>query len=180
MDVYTEMRTLRANNEALKQYKVFLKGFGNIGKTNTTSTERYVMCMSGTRIVPYDTTHQLGITGTIITDDKQEGLACFDKNSLTVTTMVDITYAPKQVEVITVTTGGSALTPDEHDALIEVNADVDVLIDRTDTDRIADIWNMLGLDDSDSITIGNGKYLSTLLDIDVTDNGNGTYTLSRQ
>jgi len=43
-----------------------------------------------------------------------------------------------------------------------------------------EIANMLGLVKDDPITIGNGKYLSNDLDINVTDNGNGTYTLSRQ
>lgn len=46
-------------------------------------------------------------------------------------------------------------------------------------EHLHDIWKVLGLDPNQPITIGNGKYLSVDLDVDVTDNGNGTYTLSR-
>lgn len=42
-----------------------------------------------------------------------------------------------------------------------------------------DISRRLGLDPSQPLTVGNGKYSTTDLDIDVTDNLNGTYTLSK-
>lgn len=105
MDIYKEVRTLRKTDESLRKYNMFLRGFGKVPKGGGKFTERYVRCEEGTRIVPYDVTHQITITGTIITDDGQEGVACFDKSSLTITTSVDISYIPPQVEVITVNTG---------------------------------------------------------------------------
>lgn len=46
-------------------------------------------------------------------------------------------------------------------------------------DHVHDIWTMLGLNPDRPIVIGNGKHSAVNLDVDVTDNGNGTYTLSR-
>ncbi len=101
IDIYKEMRTLRRTNEDLRKYDVFLSAFGNVPKGGGKATERYVRCNSGTRIVPYDTSHGLTIVGTIITDDGQEGISCFDRYPLSPTTIVDINYVPPQVEVIT-------------------------------------------------------------------------------
>jgi hypothetical protein len=111
IDIYKEMRTLRANDEELRKYDVFLSAFGNVSKGGGKATERYVMCNHGTKIVPYDTTHTLNIVGTIITDDGQEGTSCFDRSPLSQTTTVDINYIPPQVEVITVYTS-DGLTSD--------------------------------------------------------------------
>jgi len=55
----------------------------------------------------------------------------------------------------------------------------DVITCKEDSNKIDDIWNMLGLDPNDAIKIGNGKYTSSKLDVDVTDNGDGSYTLDR-
>lgn len=76
------------------------------------------MCNSGTKIVPYDTTHILSITGTIITDDGQEGIYCFDRSPLSATTSVSINYIPPQVEVITVNTG-SGVTDENIDNIVK-------------------------------------------------------------
>lgn len=117
IDIYIAMRTFRRTDESLRKYDTFLTAYGNVEKGGGKYTERYVQCMSGTRIVPYDTTQELTITGTIITDDGQEGIACFDRAPLTSTTVVDINYVPPQVEVIVVETG-SGLSTEEHDKLI--------------------------------------------------------------
>jgi len=115
IDVYKEMRALRRTDESLRKYTVFLKAYGNVAKGAGKYTERYVQCINGTKIIPYDVSHQLTITGTIITDDGQEGVACFDRTPLTITTLVDINYVPPQVEIITVPTGGINLV--EQDKL---------------------------------------------------------------
>lgn len=106
IDIYKEMRTLRRTNEALRQFDNFLSARGNEAKGGGKFTERYVICLQGTRIVPYDISHSLTVTGTIITDDGQEGINCFDRSPLTSTTVVDISYVPPQVEVITVNGSG--------------------------------------------------------------------------
>lgn len=79
---------------------------GNIPKGAGKYTERYATLIEGARIVPYDTSQSLTINGTIITDDEQEGIACFDRSPLSANTVVDINYVPPQVEVIVVDSGG--------------------------------------------------------------------------
>ncbi len=116
MELYYEMRTLRRTIEELRKYDVFMIAYGNIPKTATSKTERFVMMMDGTRIVPYDTSQVLTVTGTVITDDGFEGVYCFDRSSLSPTTVVDINYQPKQVEVIEVPVG--VLTPEESTAIL--------------------------------------------------------------
>ena len=100
IDIYKEMRTLRRTDETLRPYDVFLKAYGNVPKGSGKYTERYVVCINGTKIVPYDTSQILTITGTIITDDGYEGVYCFDRSKLSPGIEVDINYVPPQVEVI--------------------------------------------------------------------------------
>ena len=63
---------------------------------------------------------ELTITGTIITDDEQEGVACFDRSGLTPGVVVDINYVPPQVEVIVITTGSGVTPTDIDDIATEV------------------------------------------------------------
>jgi len=100
MDIYTEMRTLRRTDEDLRKYDLFLSGEGKVPKGGGKFTERYVQCLQGTRIVPYDTSHTLVIVSGIITDEGTEGIACFDRTPLSPSTVVDIDYQPPQVEVV--------------------------------------------------------------------------------
>ena len=113
IDIYKEMRTLRRTDESLRPFDVFLRAYGNIPKGGGKYTERYVVCIEGTRIVPYDTSHVLTITGTIITDDGYEGIYAFDRSKLSAGVTVDINYIPPQVEVIKVATSGNEYTLDE-------------------------------------------------------------------
>jgi len=110
VDIYKEMRTFRRTDEDLRKYDVFLQAYGNVAKGGGKFTERYVVCIDGTRIIPYDQDGYLTITGTIITDDGQEGIACFDRSGLA--SQVDINYIPPQVEIIEVIVG-SAVTPQD-------------------------------------------------------------------
>ena len=116
IDIYKEMRVIRRTDETLRNFDVFLTAKGKDEKGGGTYTERYVVCNLGARIIPYDTSHTLTINGTIITDDGQSGVACFDRSPLNPATVVDINYVPPQVEVIVIS-GGSALTQEEHDML---------------------------------------------------------------
>lgn len=120
IDIFKEVRTMRKVDENLQKYKSFIRADGNVLKAGVKSTERYVTLLAGTRIVPYDTSHTLTLTGTIITDDGNEGIDCFNKTLLTLGSNVNINYFPPQVEVITVTIGGSALTTEEHNKLMGV------------------------------------------------------------
>lgn len=114
-DLYREIRALRRLDESLRAWLPFLIYSGNVSKGPGKATERYMTLLNGTRIVPFDTSHILTITGTIITDDEQEGVACFDRNPLSASTEVDINYAPPQVEVITVFIGSGVTAQDKID-----------------------------------------------------------------
>lgn len=121
MDAYKEMRTSRRLIEELRKAELFMVGLGKEPKGTGKFTERYVKLLEGTRFVPYDVTQVLNVIGTVITDDEQEGVACFDRDPLTVTTRVDINYVPPQVEVIEINTGSTGgLTTEEHDKLLSV------------------------------------------------------------
>lgn len=110
IDIYKEMRTFRQTDENLRKYDVFLSAFGNVPKGSGKATERYIRENDGTRIVPYDSDGYLTITGTIITDDGNEGINCFDRISLV--NQVDINYVPPQVEIIKIIQGSAVTEQD--------------------------------------------------------------------
>lgn len=117
IDIYKEMRGLRATDETLRPFDVFIKSYGNVYKGSGKYTERYIVLQKGTLIVPYDTSHTLTIVGTVITDDGKEGVYCFDRSSLSAGVSVNINYVPPQVEVIVISSG-SGLSQEEHDKLL--------------------------------------------------------------
>lgn len=123
VDIYKEMRTLRENDVSLRRFNIFMEARGNIPKGGGKATERYAILKEGTLIVPYNTSHTLTVTGTIITDDGKEGVYCFDRSNLDAGVTVDINYVPPQVEVITVSSG-SGLSQEEHDRLFSTPQDV--------------------------------------------------------
>lgn len=122
MDAYYEMRTLRRTDESLRKFNLFLQAKGREPKGGGTFTERYVIQLEGTRFIPYDSSHTLTVVGTVITDDGQSGVDCFDRSPLTSTSIVDINYIPPQVEIIEL--GTSGLTPTESDALLQNTTDL--------------------------------------------------------
>lgn len=166
IDVYKEMRTLRLNDESLRKYDPFLSARGNVAKGAGKFTERFVICNAGARLIPYDTSHELTITGTIITDDGQAGVACFDRSPLTPTTIVDINYEPPQVEVIQ---SGSGLDAGQAALLVVMG------------DLIAELHARLDLDASNPNTYSDdaSQILNTLFTMTRSDNGNGTSTVQR-
>jgi len=123
IDIYKEMRTLRRLDEDLRKWNLFMSASGNVPKGGGKFTERLVTLLNGTRIVPFDTDHELTVVGTVITDDGQEGIAAFDRSSLDINTTVDINYVPPQVEVIEVVvgTGGGTGVVDLSEVLTAIN-----------------------------------------------------------
>mgnify|MGYP006899561135 CR=1 FL=1 len=168
IDIYKEMRTLRRTDETLRNFDVFLAAKGNDPKGSGKFTERYVICKNGTRIIPYDTSHELTVTGTIITDDGQEGIACFDRNPLTASTIVDVNYVPPQVEVITVSSG-SGLDAAQDAKLTAVNSLITELHRRMDMDAA----------NPNTYSDDASNLLNALFELTKTDNGNGTFTVQR-
>lgn len=108
IDIYREMRTLRASNEVLRGYDLFMtmRGAEKKNPDGSKRTERYLVLLDGTLIVPFDTSHEITVDGTMITDSGLEGVQCFNRAGLSVNVEVDINYVPKQVEVITISVGG--------------------------------------------------------------------------
>lgn len=158
MDIYKEMRTLRATDESLRKYDVFLSAFGNVDKGGGTATERYVVENLGTRIIPYDQSQKLTIIGTIITDDGQQGRDCFDRSPLTPGVEVDIDYQPPQVEIITVSTG-SGLSPEQEEKLSTIDA------------LVEELHRLQGLNDAFPLTVTPTQRSTG--DIDQTISGDG-------
>lgn len=115
VDIYKEMRTFRRTIESLRKYDVFLRASGYEPKGGGKFTPILVTCLNGTRIVPYDATHELSIIGEIITDVGTSGVDCFDKTPLSTGTSVDINYIPPQVEVIEIITGSAVTEQDKLD-----------------------------------------------------------------
>jgi len=130
IDLYREMRQMREDDETIRGFDPFLvmKGSDKKNASGSKRTERYLVLLDGTRIVPFDTDQTLAIDGTIISDDGLEGPECFNTSSVSST--VNINYTPKQVEVIVVETGGSALTLEEHNKLMDIGdklTDLDIV-----------------------------------------------------
>jgi len=149
IDIYREVRQLRRTDETLRPYDMFMtyKGAEKKNPDGSKRTERYGVLLGGTLIVPYDKSQSLDITGTLISDTGLEGRDCFDRSRLSLGVVVDIDYTPKQVEVITVSSGGTAeLTQEEHDKLISIptaseNAEAIIttnMVYYVETDYIAD------------------------------------------
>lgn len=178
IDIYKEMRALRRTDESLRKYDVFMSAFGNVAKGGGKFTERYVRLNQGARIIPYDTSHELTITGTIITDDGQEGVACFDRTPLSPATEVDINYVPPQVEVIQVSSG-SGLDAAQDAKLTEVYSQLSAIegvYDHRDVMRVL-LAAMAGkVTGADGSTIRFRDVGDTLDRIVATLDGNGNRT----
>jgi len=160
IDIYHEMRSLRASDETLRYWDLYMKADGNVSKGGGKFTERYVTLLDGTRIVPYDSSQNLTITGTIITDDGQEGPAAFDKSLLSPTTSVDITYVPPQVEVIEVLIAGG-LSPEQATMLSE-------------------LWKIAGLDVDNPLTISQVSKVVDTVNLLFSGDGENNLTVTRQ
>lgn len=122
MDIYKEVRALRAADAQTPQphrsFKPMIVQGGNIQKTPTTKTAKYVQLLYGCRIVPYDTDHTLRVIRDTFTDDGVDGSDCFDKSSLV--NDVDIDYEVDKVEIVEVIVGGGTIwTQEEKDAVIQ-------------------------------------------------------------
>ena len=108
-DIYFEMRNLRRTDETLRGWEPFVSAGGNVQKTATTYTPRYLTMLTDDRpitmaIVPAghssttDVDHTLIVKGEGITDQGTSGSACFDKT--TNLNNVDIEFEPPGAEII--------------------------------------------------------------------------------
>lgn len=175
LEIYKEVREFRRNDEELRKYTNFMKGDGNIPKGGGKFTERYFTLIEGTRIVPYNVTHVLSITGTLLTDDGKEGVFAFNRTPLSTGVAVDIQYIPAQVEVITIQ-AGSGLDDTQNTLLEEIHSGIDKVISIDSTNIVSgngspsNPFNSFALAMGYSSVSGIKKfkvYSSCVLDVDV-------------
>ena len=124
LDIYKEVRSLRAADTQTpyphRAFQPMIIAGGNVEKiTGLTFTQPFVQLLFGCRIVPYDADQILGLVRDTFTDDGFAGRDCFDRSGLSNT--VEIDEKVEKVEVRVVSTGGSALTPQESAQLANIN-----------------------------------------------------------
>ncbi len=102
-DIYKEVRAMVANTESLKHYWWFIDAKGNEDKGGGKATPRYAILLRGTRIIPFDETGDIEVTGEVINDDG--ATTTVDTSSLT--NKKDIKYRPPVSEIIYINTGSS-------------------------------------------------------------------------
>jgi hypothetical protein len=88
-------------------------GGGNIQKTATTFTPKFVQLLFGCRIVPFDTSHTITLVRETFTDDNLSAEQVFDLSPLSPTTSVNILVNVPQVEVIAGNGGDGGATEEE-------------------------------------------------------------------
>ena len=119
MDVYREVRELRALDHQTpvphRSFKPMVIQGGNIPKTFTTKTAKYVQLLYGCRIIPFDANQSLRVIRDTFTDDGLDGRDCFDRSGLS--SNVDIDYDVDKIEVVEVNTGGTPTVWTEQDKL---------------------------------------------------------------
>ena len=105
-DIYFEMRNLRRTDESLRGWFLFCEAGGNVQKTATTYTPRYLTMLTDpraitTKIVPDNSvSHSLIVKGEVISDLGTSGADLFDKTLLSPGINVDITLQPPGAEII--------------------------------------------------------------------------------
>ena len=114
MDAYKEMRALRASNESLRPFDVYMTAQGNEPTGPSSATPRRVK-MENSVFVPANTDHTLTVIGEVITSTGGSGVAAFDRTPLDSSTTVDINYIPPQVEILYINTGSGVTTQDKLD-----------------------------------------------------------------
>jgi hypothetical protein len=132
-------------------------GGETIDATAGTSVPLYAFLINGWRVKPQEANHTLNVTnGILLVDGGGDPFV-----NTTGSYVVRVNYQ-QPVQAITVSTGGAAagLTP-------------------TQEARLNDLWTFLGLDASDPVTIAPTGHSSVLVDVGITDNGDGSVTLQR-
>ena len=177
MDVYKEVRALRfADTQAPyphRNFKPMIIQGGNIQKTPTTKTAKYVQLLYGCRIVPFDTNQNLRVICDTFTDDGFAGRDCFDRSSLT--NIVDIDIDFPEVEIRYVYVGGSSLT--KEDIRTEMDTNSVKLIELQL--KIDELHKIGGLDISNPATTTQDEIIVGDIKIDITGDGETTTTFTR-
>lgn len=105
LNVYRDVRALRAVTPAHRNFQPLIVAGGNVQKTATTYTQPYVQLLRGCYIVPYNAAQTLVVVREVFGDDGRYGVGCFDRSGLAHIVDIDIQVSP--VEVRTVSTTGA-------------------------------------------------------------------------
>lgn len=100
LDVYRDVRALRATIDSHRKFQTMIVAGGNIQKTTSNFTQPYVQLLHGCRIIPWDQTQSLVVVRDTFTDDGFSGVGCFDRAALTHLVDIDIQVSPVEVRQI--------------------------------------------------------------------------------
>ena len=177
MDVYKEVRALRSADTQTpyphRNFKPMIIQGGNIQKTPTTKTAKYVQLLYGCRIVPFDTNQSLRVIRDTFTDDGFAGRDCFDRSSLTNTVDIDIDFP--EVEISYVYVGGSSLTKED----IRIEMDTNSLKLAELQLKIDELHRIGGLDPLNPATTTTVDIIAGDINIDITGDGETSTTFTR-
>lgn len=110
-DIYREYRIERRTNEDFRKWSPFMYAQEIIDKGGGKFTPRFLVLLDGCKIVRYDESTTLTVTGEVITDDASDP---FDVAPLQ--NPGTIRYAPAEAELITIPGGG--ISEEQMNALI--------------------------------------------------------------
>lgn len=113
LNVYRDVRALRAATPEHRQYRPLIEAGGNVRKTATTFTQPYVRLLNGAAIVPFPAQQQLRVIREVFGDDGRYGVECFDRSTVSALVDIDIDMQINPVEVREINVSGAAagLTP---------------------------------------------------------------------
>ncbi len=113
LDVYRDVRALRAATPEHRQYRPLIEAGGNVRKTATTFTQPYVRLLNGAAIVPFPAAQQLRVIREVFSDDGRYGVDCFDRSTVSSLVDIDIDMQINPVEVREINVSGAVagLTP---------------------------------------------------------------------
>lgn len=122
LDVYRDVRALRAATPTHRQFRPLIEAGGNVRKTATTFTQPYVRLLNGAAIVPFPAAQQLRVIREVFSDDDRYGVDCFDRSTVSGLVDIDIDMQINPVEVREINVGGAVagLKPEEYQLLLRL------------------------------------------------------------
>lgn len=120
MEMFKEVRALRASNDDHQKYRSMVLGLGNVEKiSGLTYTSKSVQLLYGCRIIPYDADQNLRLIRDTFTDDGVAGRDCFDRSGLSSQINIDVDFPEIETRVEEVNTG-SGLSTEEHNQVMKI------------------------------------------------------------
>lgn len=128
-DLYKEVRTLRRTNEELQKYFSFVSALPLNDKGGGNTTSRGAKLLRGTRVVPFDATQTMRITGDLLSDEEVTGVDLINLDNLS-NVKVKINYVPPPASEVIILDGNGQpadLTDTDKQWILD-NATTDVTL----------------------------------------------------